>query len=231
MNRRAPWVDCQAAIVDLDGTMVDTLADFDVALNGALAQHGMPPVPRAVVAQCVGKGAEHLVRSVLHRLAVDDAHAPTVLQTYQAMYRDINGQHATVFGGVREGLARGRQRGWRMACVTNKPLAFAQALLAQVQLAGFFDHVYGGDSFTLRKPDPWPLLQACLALRTTPAQTLVIGDSINDAQAARAAGCPVVLMRYGYNHGDDVQSLVDAGIADAAFDRLDHIPGLDGPGP
>jgi len=96
-----------------------------------------------------------------------------------------------------------------LACLTNKPLAFAAKLLADKDLSGFFALTFGGDSFERKKPDPLPLLKTCQALGTLPGQTLMVGDSSNDAQAARAAGCPVVLVRYGYNHGQPVDT-VDA---------------------
>jgi phosphoglycolate phosphatase len=226
--------DLQAAIVDLDGTMVDTLGDFEQALNRTLADLDLPPVTRALVERTVGKGSEHLIRSVLaHQLALPEvmglanvcsARSVDVLyepawQRYQHHYQAINGQFAQVYPGVVEGLRHWRANGWRLACVTNKPLAFAQSLLAQKNLAPYFDHVFGGDSFERKKPDPMPLLKTCEALGTLPAHTLMVGDSSNDAQAARAAGCPVVLVRYGYNHGEPVDG-VDA---DAHVDVLTEV--------
>ena len=106
--------------------------------------------------------------------------------------------------------------GWSLACLTNKPVAFARTLLANKGLDSFFGHIFGGDSFERKKPDPLPLLKTCEALGTSPAQTLMVGDSSNDAQAARAAGCPVILLRYGYNHGQPV----DAVSADGHLDDL-----------
>jgi len=100
-----------------------------------------------------------------------------------------------------------QQAGWRLACLTNKPLAFAQDLLKAKALDGYFSHVFGGDSFERKKPDPMPLLKTCEALGTQPAQTLMVGDSSNDAQAAHAAGCPVVLVTYGYNHGEPIRAV------------------------
>ena len=102
---------------------------------------------------------------------------------------------------IEAGLQRLQATGLPMACLTNKPLAFAQALLEIKGLDGFFSQVFGGDSFERKKPDPLPLLRTCEALGCLPARTLMVGDSSNDAQAARAAGCPVVLVTYGYNHG------------------------------
>ena len=221
----------QAAIVDLDGTMVDTLGDFEVALNRALDDLDLPPVTRALVERTVGKGSEHLIRSVLaHQLALpavknqvlvcasrgmEDVYEAAWLR-YQHHYLAINGQFAAVYPGVVEGLQRMRDAGLQLVCLTNKPLSFARPLLQAKGLDHFFTHVFGGDSFERKKPDPLPLLKTCEVLGVKPAQTLMVGDSTNDAQAARAAGCPVVLVRYGYNHGEPVDG-VDA---DAHVDSL-----------
>jgi phosphoglycolate phosphatase len=219
--------DIQAVIVDLDGTMVDTLGDFVVALNRMLAELQLPPVDRAFVERTVGKGSEHLIRSVLaeqlRRLdpagcgsscpaTQPAARYERAWQSYQAHYRAINGEFSDVYPGVREGLAALQAAGLPMACLTNKPRAFALDLLLAKELEGFFQVVFGGDSFERKKPDPLPLLKTCEALGTSPGRTLMIGDSQNDALAARAAGCPVALVTYGYNHGEP--------IADAPHDWL-----------
>ena len=209
----------EAAIVDLDGTMVDTVGDFVVALSAVLAEHGLPPVDRAFVEWTVGKGSEHLIRSTLAHAGADAELYAAAMASYQHHYRVINGRHSTVYPGVVEGLARLAGSGRRLACLTNKPTAFARALLQQKGLAGYFAVVFGGDAFERRKPDPLPLLKTCEALGSSPAKTLMVGDSSNDAQAARAAGCPVVLVSYGYNHGRPIEQ-VDA---DGLVDRLDRI--------
>ena len=102
-----------------------------------------------------------------------------------------------------------------MACLTNKPTAFARALLQHKGLDGFFSRVFGGDAFERKKPDPLPLIRTCEALGTWPARTLMVGDSSNDAQAARAAGCPVLLVTYGYNHGEPVRAVDADGFVDS----------------
>lgn len=203
--------DLDAAIVDLDGTMVDTLGDFSAALNGMLADLQLPAIDPAAIETMVGKGSEHLIRSVLAHVGVADVEAryPQAWERYQHHYLAINGQHAEVYDGVREGLEALRGQGLRLACLTNKPLSFARPLLRAKGLDGLFEHVFGGDSFERKKPDPLPLLKTCEALGTAPVRTLMIGDSSNDARAARAAGCPVVLVDYGYNHGEPVRG-VDA---------------------
>ena len=210
----------KAAIVDLDGTMVDTLGDFEVALNRTLMDLELPKVSSDWVERTVGKGSEHLILSVLRQqLALPEVKvcekrsAETLYQAawtrYQHHYLAINGQFANVYPGVVEGLRQMQADGLTLACLTNKPLAFAAKLLADKDLSGFFALTFGGDSFERKKPDPLPLLKTCQALGTLPWQTLMVGDSSNDAQAARAAGCPVVLVRYGYNHGQPVDT-VDA---------------------
>jgi phosphoglycolate phosphatase len=211
--------DFDAAIVDLDGTMVDTVGDFVVALGRMLDELGLPPVDAAFVARTVGRGSEHLIRRTLEAVGGDPALYDRAWQRYQHHYLEINGCHSAVYAGVREGLAALQASGLRLACLTNKPTAFAEPLLRDKGLAGFFSVVRGGDAFERKKPDPLPLLRTCEALGSAPARTLMIGDSRNDAQAARAAGTPVVLVTYGYNHGEPVRE-VDA---DRWVDRLDEL--------
>lgn len=208
-----------AALVDLDGTLVDTIGDFEVALARTLAELGLAPVGRAFIERTVGQGSEHLIRSTLAEAGGAPAQYDTAWAHYQQHYRAINGQASVVYPGVVEGLNRLQSHGLKLACLTNKPRAFALQLLAAKGLAGFFAHCFGGDSFERKKPDPLPLLRACEALGSTPARTLMVGDSRNDVQAARAAGCPVVLVSYGYNHGEPAAS---AG-ADRVIDRLDEL--------
>lgn len=206
----------EAALVDLDGTLVDTIGDFEVALALTLAELGLPPVARGFIERTVGQGSEHLIRSTLAEAGGEARQFDAAWRHYQRHYQAINGRHAPVYPGVIEGLGRLREAGLRLACLTNKPQAFARQLLAAKGLAAHFEHCFGGDSFERKKPDPMPLLKACEALGTAPAQTLMVGDSSNDVKAARAAGCPVVLVRYGYNHGEPAES---AG-ADRVIDSL-----------
>lgn len=206
----------QAVMIDLDGTMVDTIGDFEVALNRALADVGVPQASRRLIERSIGKGSEHLIRTVLaHQLTMPEqaqaasdvaALASRVWQRYEQHYLAINGEFSQVFPGVLDGLEQLKAMGLPLACLTNKPLSFTRPLLATKGLAAYFDHVFGGDSFARKKPDPLPLVKTCEALQTPPAQTLMVGDSSNDAQAADAAGCPVVLMTYGYNHGEPIRN-------------------------
>ena len=212
-------------MVDLDGTMVDTLGDFRVALNAMLAD--LPPpyasqqVDQATVERLVGKGSEHLIKSVLALFADEPTEVlyAEAWASYQRHYARVNGQFSAVYPGVLNGLQQLKARGLRLACLTNKPTAFAHALLTAKGLDPFFDMTFGGDAFEKKKPDPLPLINTCAALGARPEHTLMVGDSSNDAQAARAAGCPVVLVTYGYNHGAPVRA-VDA---DGFVDALDQL--------
>ena len=206
-----------AVILDLDGTLVDTLGDFTEAVARAFADLGLDPVPRARVERAVGKGSEHLLRTLLAERA--DALYDQAWVRYQHHYDAINGRFAHLYPGVVEGLQDLRSAGLPLVCVTNKPTAFALELLRRKGLSDHFVQVYGGDAFERRKPDPLPLINTCQVLGTTAARTLMVGDSRNDAEAAQAAGCPLVLMRYGYNHGEPVDALP----ALAHLDRLDHL--------
>jgi phosphoglycolate phosphatase len=208
-----------AAIVDLDGTMIDTLGDFVVVLEMVCDELSLPRVDRSFVERTVGKGSEHLILSTLKHVGESEALYDDAWALYQRHYQAVNGQHADVYPGVVEGLQRFVSRGWKLACLTNKPTTFAVPLLRQKGLDGFFGVVFGGDAFERKKPDPLPLIKTCEALGFSPARTLMIGDSSNDARAARAAGCPVVLVSYGYNHGEPVAA-VDA---DGIVDRLDQL--------
>lgn len=214
-----------AVIVDLDGTMVDTMGDFNEAINRMLRELALPAIEALHIEHMVGKGSEHLLRSVLkHVLALDgivqdaikiEAYYPAAWASYQRHYLDINGQFAGVYRGVEDGLKALQARGLRLACLTNKPTDFALPLLKSKGLDGYFEKVFGGDAFERKKPDPLPLLKTCEALGTAPARTLMLGDSSNDAQAARAAGCPVVLVTYGYNHGAPVRAVDADGFVDS----------------
>ncbi|MFC7409013.1 phosphoglycolate phosphatase [Hydrogenophaga atypica] len=217
----------QAAIIDLDGTLVDTLGDFVEALNRTLAELHLPALGRAQVERMIGKGSENLLLSAMAHLGEPDpaARLPVAWAAYQRHYLHVNGRFSQVFDGALAGLQALRDAGLPLACVTNKPLAFAQPLLHDKGLAGFFSHVFGGDSFERKKPDPLPLLKTCEALGTAPARTLMVGDSQNDGLAARAAGCPVVLVTYGYNHGEPIAEAPHDALVDSLA-QLSEWPGL-----
>ena len=204
-----------AAIIDLDGTMVDTADDFTAGLNGMLAQLDAAETSREEVVGYVGKGSEHLIRSVLaprFEAAQAQDRFDEALAIYQEEYARINGHHTRLYPDVEAGLKALRDAGLKLACVTNKPYRFAVELLAQYGLASYFSVVLGGDSLSKKKPDPLPMLTACAQLQVEPEATVAIGDSENDALAGRAAGMATLTVPYGYNHGQAIQTIKSDGI-------------------
>jgi phosphoglycolate phosphatase len=216
----------RAAIIDLDGTMLHTAPDFHVAINRMRADLGLGPLDIDTITHFVGKGSENLMRRVL---GVDygtedvERHFPQALASYQNHYLAINGIYSTIYPGVCEGLDALQAKGIRLACVTNKPIAFAAPLLKKLGLHRYFDVVYGGDSLPKKKPDPYPLLKVCEDFALQPCQVVAIGDSSNDAQAARAAGCKVLNVPYGYNHGESIHAVDSDGIVPTLLDAAQLI--------
>ena len=196
-----------AFILDLDGTLVDTLGDFVAVLALTLRDLGLPTVGRDFVEHTIGRGGEHLVRMTLAEAGGAPGLFDRAWALYERHYAAVNGEHAAVYPGVVEGLERLRSAGLPLAVLTNKPAAPARELLRRKGLDGYFTHVFGGDDFPRKKPDPLPLIKTCEALGTPPSATWMVGDSRNDAEAARAAGCPLVLVTYGYNHGEDIRAV------------------------
>jgi phosphoglycolate phosphatase len=206
--------------------MLHTVPDFELALNGMRADFGLAPIDQQTIQPMVGKGSEKLIRDVL---ALDydsgriDAVFDDAMAAYERHYLAINGERATLFPDVIEGLGALQQSGLRLACVTNKPIAFTLPLLEKKGLAPWFEIVYGGDSLPRKKPDPLPLQQVCRDFGLLPSQVVAIGDSSNDAEAARAAGCFVLTVPYGYNHGKPVQTINSDGIVNSLLDAANLI--------
>jgi phosphoglycolate phosphatase len=204
----------EAIMIDLDGTLLDTIPDLAVATNLMLEALGDAVLPMDTVRNFVGKGIPRLVERALARDIDGKASAEAMaraLPVFERFYTEVNGHHTTMYPGVREGLEQMHDAGFRLACVTNKAGAFTLPLLERMDLAQFFEQTVSGDSLPRKKPDPMQLLHVCKEFAIAPARMLMVGDSLNDVQAARAAGCPVFCVPYGYNEGHDVHHLeVDA---------------------
>lgn len=201
---------------DLDGTLLDTIADLAEACARMLAELGQPPRSQAEVHSFVGKGMAVLVERCLTREAPP---SPALLQAgiaaFQRHYLAVNGEKALIYPGVIEGLDAFRAAGLKLGVVTNKPFQFTGPLLERMGLAGYFSVVVGGDTTAQRKPHPEPILHACAQFGVPPQRNLHIGDSENDALAARAAGSAAYLVPYGYNEGRAVDSVeCDALVSD-----------------
>ena len=200
-----------AVLFDLDGTLVDSVADLYIGVCGMLRDMGRPELPVESVRAYVGRGMHNLVKRALAdslEASEDPSPAPQdAVDSFRRHYAEANGKHATCYPGVFEGLAMLKDKGIPMAVITNKPDAFTLPLIEQLGLGGFFDVVVGGDRFPRQKPDPMPLIWTCGRLNVAPRHTVFVGDSVNDFLAGRAADCHVYLLPYGYNEGRDVREL------------------------
>ena len=194
--------------LDLDGTLLDTVPDLTRAANAMLQELGLPSRREDEIRIFVGRGIANLVRRCLSRgdepSAERQAHAGVVFNRHYARF---NGISALPFPGVMSGLEAFRRMGLPMAVITNKAAAFTGPLLAASGLSPYIEFAVSGDTLAEKKPHPLPLLHACQRLGVKPGQNLHIGDSKHDAAAARAAGCPVFCVPYGYNEGEDVREL------------------------
>jgi phosphoglycolate phosphatase len=208
---------------DLDGTLLDTIHDLAAAVNALLAEEGMRPLPKAVIRDLVGKGMSNLLARALALSAAaprDAAAMDLLLQRYQSHYAAVLGRETVPYPGVMRGLHRLREAGFLLAVVTNKASRFVRPHLEHAGMADFFAAVVGGDDAVAKKPDAAPVLLAASQLGIGAAQLLMVGDSANDVDAARAAGSPVLAVPYGYTEGRPVQSFA----ADGIVDSLDDIP-------
>ncbi|MFA7270717.1 MAG: phosphoglycolate phosphatase [Sterolibacterium sp.] len=201
----------KAVMLDLDGTLLDTAPDIAVAANAMLDELGLPACSVDTIRSYIGRGIPTLVKRCLAgRLdaAADPAAPPAAaLASFRRHYAATNGRYATLYPCVIEGLRAMRDKGLRLACVTNKATDFTLPLLAGSGLASWFELVVCGDTLARSKPDPLPLLHICAQFGMPPGEVLLIGDSINDVRAARAAGCPIFCVPYGYNEAGDVHKL------------------------
>jgi phosphoglycolate phosphatase len=214
-------------LFDLDGTLLDTVAAISTGLNRALAERGLGPVPQGQVRDMIGGGGPILIARALAWLgvALHEGDQAALLQRYFLHYERIEtgAEHsARIYPGATDTLERLHRLGLKLAVVTNKPQRLAFGLLQRLGLTQWLQVVLGGDSCERRKPDPQPLRAACAEMRIEPGQALMVGDSVNDVLAARAAGMPVVCVPYGYNEGNDPRQLP----CDAFIETLAELPAL-----
>jgi phosphoglycolate phosphatase len=204
----------RAVLLDLDGTLLDTAPDLAAAVNAMLAEQGLDPLPESTVRDFIGRGITHLVERslVAAGLPLPCERLEFALLGFGKHYGRLNGRASQPFPGVVEALERMRAAKLKLACVTNKASAFTLPLLEKAGLAALLDAVVTSDQVGKRKPHPEPFLHACKLLQVDPRDAVVIGDSANDAEGARAAGCRVLLVSYGYSEGRDVRSLDADGV-------------------
>lgn len=212
-------------LIDLDGTLVDSVPDLAFCVDAMMARLGRPPHGEAKVRNWVGNGVERLVRrSLIGQLEgePDEAEFQRAYPIFLELYRDNTSKRSQLFPGIDEGLDWLKAAGYRLGCVTNKAAQFTEPLLRDLGVRDSFEIVISGDTLPRSKPDPLPLLHAAAHFDVEPAAALMIGDSISDVKAARAAGFTIFCMSYGYNHGQDIRDYHP----DAVLDSLTEIRGL-----
>ncbi len=217
--------DPQMVLIDLDGTLVDSVPDLAQSVDAMMAALERPAHGEARVRNWVGNGVERLVKRALTGTLEgepDPAEFDRAYPIFLELYSAHNGEHSRLYPGVQEGLATLQKRGLRLGCVTNKAARFTEPLLEALGVADAFGIIISGDRLPEKKPSPLPLLHAAEHFGTAPARSLMVGDSISDVKAARAAGFPVVCVSYGYNHGRDIREAVP----DAVIDSLAELEDL-----
>ncbi len=214
-------------LIDLDGTLVDSVPDLAYCVDGMMKRLGLRPHGEEKVRDWVGNGVERLVKRAL----VGELEGEPEEQTFQKalplfleLYDENISQRSHLYPGAREALEFLKNAGIRRGCVTNKAARFTEPLLRHLGVLEDFQVVVSGDTLEKQKPDPAPLIYAARALDVAPADSLMVGDSVSDVTAARAAGFSVVCVTYGYNHGQDV---ADAH-PDALIDSLAELESLVG---
>ena len=212
-------------LIDVDGTLVDSVPDLAFCVDAMLECLGRPPRGEAEVRNWVGNGVERLVRRALTGTLdgePDEAAFERAYPVFLELYRENTSKRSLLYPGVREGLDYLRAAGYSLGCVTNKAAQFTEPLLRDLGVRDSFSIVVSGDTLPRKKPDPMPLLHAAEHFGVAPTDALMVGDSVSDVKAARAAGFTIVCMSYGYNHGQDIRDAEP----DAVIDSLIQIKGL-----
>jgi phosphoglycolate phosphatase len=209
-------------LIDVDGTLVDSVPDLGYCVDTMMSQLGRPPWGEARVRDWVGNGVERLVKRALIGALDGEPEAADFERAYPLfleLYAENTSKRSLLYPGVREGLDLLKDAGYRMGCVTNKAAQFTEPLLQDLGVFDDFSIVISGDTLPLKKPDPAPLLHGAAFFGCEPRNALMVGDSVSDVKAARAAGFRIVCMSYGYNHGVDIRDAHP----DAVIDSLDEV--------
>ncbi|HYN79269.1 MAG TPA: phosphoglycolate phosphatase [Lamprocystis sp. (in: g-proteobacteria)] len=212
-------------LIDLDGTLIDSVPDLSYSVDAMMARLGRPPRGEAAVRTWVGNGVERLVkRALTGELEGEPAAADYDLAypIFLEIYAENTSKRSTLYPGVRAGLDGLRAAGYPLGCVTNKAARFTLPLLAELGVRDDFGIVVSGDTLPEKKPHPAPLLHAARHFGVAPADALMIGDSVSDVKAARAAGFAIICTSYGYNHGQDIREAHP----DAVIDSFTELRGL-----
>lgn len=215
----------EMVLIDVDGTLVDSVPDLAYCVDAMMSELGMPERGEKRVRHWVGNGVERLVkRALVNQLdgEPDEALFSKALPVFEALYRENTSKRSRLYQGVKEALDFLKTTGVRLGCVTNKASQFTLPLLQDLGVHDYFEVVICGDMVERKKPDPMPLLQAAEQLETEAKASMMLGDSMSDVNAARAAGFQIVCMSYGYNHGEDIQDYDPDAVIDSMAE-IKHI--------
>lgn len=213
-------------LIDVDGTLVDSVPDLWFCVDEMMKQLGMPERGEAAVRQWVGNGVETLTKRALTNDLngePDEELFAKAMPIFDALYAENTSERSELYAGVKEALEIfSKDDDYRLACVTNKAERFTVPILKDLGIYDYFEMVVCGDMLEKKKPDPMPLLYVAEKLGVDPADSLMLGDSMSDVKAARAAGFSIVCMSYGYNHGEDIRDYNP----DAVIDTMTEFPNL-----
>ena len=212
-------------LIDVDGTLVDSVPDLAYCVDEMLKAVDMAPHGEAEVRHWVGNGVERLVRRALIGQLdgePDDELFNKAYPIFMELYKENTSKRSCLYPGVKEGVEYLKQSGYRLGCVTNKAAEFTHPLLKDLGLFDYFESIVSGDTLDKKKPDPLPLLYSAEKLAVSADESLMLGDSISDVKAARAAGFQIICMSYGYNHGVDIREENP----DAVMDSMAELPNL-----
>ncbi|KOR29589.1 phosphoglycolate phosphatase [Achromatium sp. WMS1] len=217
------------ALIDLDGTLIDSVPDLTYCIDKTMEHMQRPICGETKVRNWVGNGIERLVcRALTNEMHTNPSPADLAkaLPIFLDLYAVYNGERSVLYPTVKEGLDGLQAYGCNLACITNKAQRFVRPLLSKLGIDHHFDLVIAGDTLPQKKPDPAPLLHAVSYFGMTLNNVLMIGDSINDVRAARAAGIPIVCVSYGYNHGQDIRRAQPDKVIDSFASLLEFLPSL-----
>jgi len=216
----------EMVLIDVDGTLVDSVPDLAYCVDAMMQELGMPERGERRVRHWVGNGVERLVkRALINQIdgEPDEALFAKALPVFEALYRENTSKRSCLYPGVKEALDFLQTTGVRIGCVTNKASQFTLPLLQDLGVRDYFEIVICGDMVERKKPDPMPLLQAADQLETEPQASMMLGDSMSDVNAARAAGFQIVCMSYGYNHGEDIRDYDPDAVVDSMAEIKDIV--------
>lgn len=213
-------------LIDVDGTLVDSVPDLAYCVDEMMKQLGREPWGEARVREWVGNGVERLVkRSLTGSLDAepDEAEFAQALPIFRSLYADNTSERSYLYDGVEAGLSYLQDKGYRLGCVTNKASEFTLPILRDLGVHDVFETIICGDDTPRKKPDPLPLLTACERLGVKPEQSLMLGDSMSDVKAARAAGFQIICVSYGYNHGEDIRDYHPDAVIDSFVELENYL--------